>query len=200
MENNMKKWQTVIVNPGDKPTKTTGDLNSLFNDGYELDSTTNLSSGKNLFFLTKEVSDRNVDGLYDTMTNIHIERLSAKKYETYNYLYVYATDESAKKDLKYAFENLNKIDELEVSLALTPSSPYNVTTFASEAIGNSYNTNIKYTYASIASLASSPWFDGAKFDTVTIESEVVENLQDYESDFYKAMRRLEGMRVTTPHN
>lgn len=194
----MKKWKTVVFNPGDKPTKTASDLNSLFDDGYELDSTTNLSSGKVLFFLAKETLESDIDRLYDTLS-IKVDSSYDREYESYNYLFVYATDESAKKDAKDALENLREIDGLEASLWLSKSSPYNVTTFEVDRFFNIHTTR-EYTYVSVESLANSPYFDGFKFDGVRIEPEVVEKFEEYESDFYKAMKRIEVMRMTMAHN
>lgn len=196
----MKKWKTVVFNSGDKPTKIASDLNSLFDDGYELDSTANLSSDKVLFFLTKETSDSDVDGLYDTLSNSGVGNVSSdKEYEERNYLFVYATDESAKKDAEYSIENLRTIDGLESSLPSTKTSPYNVTTLEFDGIFNIYTTR-KYTFVSVESLANSPYFDGFKFDGVEIKPEVVEKFEEYESDFYKAMKRIEVMRMTMTHN
>lgn len=195
----MKKWKTVVFNPGDKPTKIASDLDSLFDDGYELDSTSNLSSGKVLFFLKKESSENYFDRLYDKPSNNDIDSSSDKEYKEYNYLYVYATDESAKKDAKDSLENLRKIDELESSLLLKKTSPYNVTTLEVDGIFNIYTTR-RYTFVSVESLANSPYFDGFKFDGVKIKPEVVEKFEEYESDFYKAMKRIEVMRMTMTHN
>lgn len=196
----MKKWKTAVFNPGDKPTKIASDLNSLFDDGYELDSTANLSSDKVLFFLTKETSDSDVDGLYDTLSNSGIVNVSSdKEYEEYNYLFVYANDKSAKKDAEYSLENLRNIDGLEPSLLSTKTSPYNVTTLEFDRIFNIYTTR-KYTFVSVESLANSPYFDGFKFDGVEIKPEVVEKFEEYESDFYKAIKRIEVMRMTMAHN
>lgn len=196
----MKKWKTVVFNSGDKPTKIASDLNSLFDDGYELDSTANLSSDKVLFFLTKETSDSDVDGLYDTLSNSGVGNVSSdKEYEERNYLFVYATDESAKKDAEYSIENLRTIDGLESSLPSTKTSPYNVTTLEFDGIFNIYTTR-KYTFVSVESLANSPYFDGFKFDGVEIKPEVVEKFEEYESDFYKAIKRIEVMRMTMTHN
>lgn len=196
----MKKWKTAVFNSGDKPTKIASDLNSLFDDGYELDSTANLSSDKVLFFLTKETSDSDVDGLYDTLSNSGVGNVSSdKEYEERNYLFVYATDESAKKDAEYSIENLRTIDGLESSLLSTKTSPYNVTTLEFDRIFNIYTTR-KYTFVSVESLANSPYFDGFKFDGVKIKPEVVEKFEEYESDFYKAIKRIEVMRMTMTHN
>lgn len=196
----MKKWKTAVFNSGDKPTKIASDLNSLFDDGYELDSTANLSSDKVLFFLTKETSDSDVDGLYDTLSNSGVGNVSSdKEYEERNYLFVYATDESAKKDAEYSIENLRTIDGLESSLPSTKTSPYNVTTLEFDGIFNIYTTR-KYTFVSVESLANSQYFDGFMFDGVEIKPEVVEKFEEYESDFYKAMKRIEVMRMTMTHN
>ena len=195
----MKKWKTAVFNPGDKPTKIASDLNSLFDDGYELDSTANLLSDKVLFFLTKETSESDVDGLYDKPSNNGISNSSDKEYEEYNYLFVYATDESAKKDAEYSLENLSKIDGIEPLLLSTKTSPYNATTLEFDRIFNIYTTR-KYTFVSVESLANSPYFDGFKFDGVEIKPEVVEKFEEYESDFYKAIKRIEVMRMTMTHN
>lgn len=169
----MKKWKTVVFNPGDKTDKIASDLNSLFDDGYELDSTANLSSDNVLFFLTKETSDSDVDGLYDTLSNSGVGNVSSdKEYEERNYLFVYATDESAKKDAEYSIENLRTINGLESSLPSTKTSPYNVTTLEFDGIFNIYTTR-KYTFVSVESLANSPYFDGFKFDGVEIKPQCV---------------------------